>query len=91
MRGEQGLSGIWTDGVRSKKGFLADYANMCNALIALYTSTLELGCLREAETLAKEMVRLFWNGEDERFYMDPAGESELFMRPRDEYDGPGDW
>ncbi len=83
--GGRELVGIYKDGTRSQKGFLADYANMCNALIALYAATLETRYLKEAITLAKNMLRLFWDEGDERFYMTSGG--ELFMRPADEYDG----
>lgn len=86
MRSDGGeLIGIY--GTHSHKGFLADYANVCNALIALYSATLDIRYLNEAEKLAKEMVGMFWDEQDKRFYMAAKGEEELFMRPSDEYDG----
>lgn len=80
------LAGIYK-AAGSNKGFLADYANMCCALVSLYSATLELKYLSEAQTLAQDMLRLFWDDEDKRFYMTRSGDDELFMRPRDEYDG----
>ena len=67
-------------------GFLADYANLGNALIALYQATLEMKYLGEAKKLAGDMLRTFWDGGEKRFYMRPKGNEELFMRARDEYD-----
>ena len=81
------LSSVYKDGKRSAKGFLADYANMTNALIALYTATRDLHYLNRAKVLAEEIIRRFWDAREDRFYMAGEGGEELFMRPRDAYDG----
>ncbi|MDD5016969.1 MAG: thioredoxin domain-containing protein [Eubacteriales bacterium] len=87
MTGKDGtLYGTYKDGRRSK-AFLADYANAANALIALYTATLEMGYIDKAVSLVKDMIRLFWDEAEKRFYMTPKGDEALFMRPRDDYDG----
>ncbi len=65
--------------------FLADYANMINALIALYTATRKLEYIEKATAFASSMLRLFQD--DKGFSMSSAGSEGLFMRPLDEYDG----
>ncbi|NLX92844.1 MAG: thioredoxin domain-containing protein [Clostridiales bacterium] len=81
------LFGIHKDGAQPTKAFLADYANFANGLIALYLATTELAYLKEAKSLAVHMVSLFWEDEQNRFYMTRKGDKELFVRPKDEYDG----
>ncbi|MGE5496078.1 MAG: thioredoxin domain-containing protein [Burkholderiales bacterium] len=87
MKGEDGLNATYKDGVRSKQGFLADYANFGGALVSLYEAALDLRYIKEAVALAKDMLELFWDEEDGRFYMTKKGGEELFMRPREDYDG----
>ena len=88
MIGEKGgLSGSYKDGRRSEKGFLGDYANMINALTALYSVALDIRYLQEAARLAEDMIQIFWDEDEDRFYMCKKEEEELFFRPRDEYDG----
>lgn len=81
------IYGIYKDGKTSTKGFLADYANMINALLAIYEATLDIQYLQKAKAMAGEMILLFWDEEERRFFMTKSGEEELFMRPKDEYDG----
>lgn len=87
MKGEGGLSATYKDGVRSKQGFLADYANLGGALVSLHKATLDLRYIKEAVALAKDMLSLFWDEEEGRFFMTKKGGEELFMRPREDYDG----
>ena len=81
------LYGIYKDGAQPTKAFLSDYANFANGLIELYLATLELKYLKEAKALAKIMVSLFWDDEQSCFFMTRRGDEELFVRPKDEYDG----
>ena len=88
MVGDKGeLSGTYKDGARSPKGFLADYANIAGALIAVFEATRDLSYLNRAVSLTDRMIRLFWDDETRRFYMAKQGPDELFFRPRDDYDG----
>ncbi|MGI5850348.1 MAG: thioredoxin domain-containing protein [Christensenellales bacterium] len=82
-----GLSGVYKDGMRSSKSFLADYANMANGLISLYTATRDIKYLKNAVTMAQDMIKFFWDEQANRFFMVRKGKEELFVRPRDEYDG----
>lgn len=81
------LFGSYKEGAKPTKAFLSDYANFAIGLIELYSATLELGYLKQAQSLAKRMVSLFWDDEQNRFYMTRTGDDELFIRPTDEYDG----
>ena len=81
------LHGSYKEGTLSKKAFLADYANMAGALAELYSATLDTKYLEKAMGLVKEMIDSFWDKGEKRFFMCAKGEEELFMRPRDEYDG----
>ncbi len=65
--------------------FLADYANMANALIALYKATRKLCYLEKAKVLAFQMLALF--RDDSGFSMTSPNAEALFMNPRDDYDG----
>ncbi|MFA5676172.1 MAG: thioredoxin domain-containing protein [Christensenellales bacterium] len=74
--------GTYIDGAAGP-AFLADYANMINALAALFIARRDLRYLEQALLLAEKMLLLF---EDEHgFYM--SARDELFVRPRDEHDG----
>lgn len=76
------LCGAYLDGAAGP-AFLADYANMVNALISVYLAQMDTHYLEQALMLAKKMLVLF---EDENgFFM--SENQELFIRPRDEYDG----
>lgn len=65
--------------------FLADYAHMAGALIALYKAARRPGYLQSAIALAREMLVLFRDGSG--FSMTPPDSETLFMRPRDDDDG----
>lgn len=75
------------DGKHSGNAFLADYANMTNALIEMFFATRDALYLQKARSLAREMVQRFWDQDDVRFYMTDSEGEVLFMRPKDEYDG----
>ncbi|NLY81574.1 MAG: thioredoxin domain-containing protein [Clostridiales bacterium] len=81
------LFGIYKEGAKPTKAFLSDYANFANGLIELYLATLELKYLKEAKSQAELIVSFFWDDEQSRFYMTRKGGEELFIRPKDEYDG----
>lgn len=77
----------YRDGKRSKKGFLDDYAFYTAALIELYNSTLEKGYLDKAEQFCEEAVNRFYDNENVGFFLCEAHSSELFMNPKETYDG----
>ncbi len=71
----------------SEKGFLDDYACYVTALIELYNSTLDKSYLEKAEYFCSETVRRFYDKERGGFYLCEADSNELFMNPKETYDG----
>jgi len=50
---------------------LEDYANLCEALLALFDVTGESDYLQKASRLMQDMLDLFWNEESGGFYLGP--------------------
>lgn len=77
----------YRDGKRSERGFLDDYAFYIAALIELYNSTLEKGYLDKAEQFCEEAAKRFYDNENGGFFLCESHSSELFMNPKETYDG----
>lgn len=77
----------YRDGKRSHKAFLDDYAFYTAALIEMYNSTLDNMYLDKAQQLCDETVKQFSDGENKGYYLSKAENSELFMNPKETYDG----
>lgn len=77
----------WRDGKRSKKSFLDDYAFYISALVELYNSTLNKVYLEKAEQFCDEAVRRFADDIKGGFYLSELENTELFMNPKEVYDG----
>ncbi len=77
----------YRDGKRSEKGFLDDYVFYTAALIELYNSTLINKYLDKAEKFCEEAVKRFYDKESGGFYLCEALSSELFINPKETYDG----
>lgn len=77
----------YRDGKRSHKAFLDDYAFYTAALIEIYNSTLDNMYLDKAQQLCDETVKQFSDGENKGYYLSKAENSELFMNPKETYDG----
>ncbi len=75
------------DGKRSDKAFLDDYAYYVSALIELYNSTLNREYLEKAEQFCREAVERFADNENGGFFLCQSDNSELFMNPKETYDG----
>lgn len=75
------------DGRHSGHGFLDDYAFYTAALIELYNSTLDNRYLKMAEQFCHETVKRFADRENGGFYLCEADSTELFMNPKETYDG----
>jgi len=82
-----GLYTSWRDGKRSENGFLDDYAFYIAALTELYLATLDRGYLGRAQELCREAVKRFADEESGGFFLSDAGSTELFMNPKETYDG----
>ncbi len=81
------LSTSWRDGKASEKGFLDDYGFYVAALMELYHSTLDSAYLEKAERLCREAVRRFADEKNGGFYLVDLADTELFMNPKESYDG----
>lgn len=75
------------NGKRSDNAFLDDYAFYTAALIELYNSTLDKNYLEKAEQFCYEAVRRFSDSENGGFYLSKSDNTELFMNPKEIYDG----
>ncbi len=75
------------DGKRSSHVFLDDYAFYTSALIELYNSTLEKTYLEKAEKFCNEAVKQFADCENGGFYLSKSNSAELFVNPKETYDG----
>jgi len=76
----------WKDGRAKLNGYLEDYANLTEGLIALYEATFDPHWLREARGLADAMVDQFWSGALGGFYDTGRDHEALITRPRDVFD-----
>ena len=74
----------WKDGQAKLNGYLEDYANFIDGLLALYGATFEIEWLRFATELGRTMVGEFY--QDGRFYDTGVTHEALVTRPRDAYD-----
>lgn len=81
------LYASYRDGKRSDKAFLDDYAFYTAALIEMYNSTLDKSYLKKAERFCNEAVRHFSDKQNGGFYLCEADNDELFMNPKETYDG----
>lgn len=70
----------------SPPGVLADYAELCLALVALYEATGELRWLRGAESLAAQMDADFW--QEERGLWQDSADPDLLVAQSTLADGP---
>lgn len=77
----------WRDGKRSENSFLDDYAYYIVPLVELYNSTLDSSYLEKAEKFCEEVVRRFLDNENGGFYLLESENTELFLNPKEVYDG----
>ena len=76
----------WKVGRAKLNGYLEDYANLTEGLIALYEATFDPRWLREARGLAGAMVDQFWSNALGGFYDTGNDHEALITRPRDVFD-----
>ncbi len=77
----------WRDKTRSHNSFLDDYAFYVAALTELYHSTLDEAYLERAQQLCREGVKRFLDNKNGGYYLSPSDNTELFMNPKECYDG----
>lgn len=77
----------FTDDVRSRRGFLDDYAFYIFALLRLHQATLEEGYLTQAVFWMDKAVAEFYDREHGGFFFSGPGNEKLILRPKELYDG----
>jgi hypothetical protein len=77
----------WREGQRDSVQLLTGYANLCAGSTELYEATLDPRHLEFAIALAAAMLAKFYDGANGGFYDSAAGEGELILRFKDDYDG----
>lgn len=77
----------YRDGKWLNKAFLDDHVFYTAALIEMYNSTLDNMYLDKAQQLCDETIKQFADGENRGYYLNKAENSELFINPKETYDG----
>lgn len=77
----------WRGGIRSDGSVLDDYSFYIAALIELYNSTLDKIYLEKAENFCGETAKRFCDNKNGGFYLSSSDNTELFMNPKEIYDG----
>jgi uncharacterized protein len=87
---------LWRDGTLLRRfregesaveGFLDDYAMLALGSLDLYETTFEPRDLAWALELARRAIELFGDSEQGGFFSTAAGQSDLVLRLKDDYDG----
>src|SRR5215213_5399398 len=87
LRRDGRLLHTYKDGQAKLNGYLEDYANLIDGLIALYEATFERRWIEEAISLTNTMVAEFTDAEGIGFYDTGASHETLVSRPRELHDG----
>ena len=74
------------DGRARFNGYLDDYANLADGLLALYGLTFESRWLEHATALVDKMIEQFWDATNGGFYFTAANHEELISRTKDFFD-----
>ncbi len=76
------LSHTWKDGRRGQTGFLEDYANVADGMLALYRATFDERWFRVARRLADTILERFFDRKDGAFFDTPDDHEALIVRPK---------
>jgi hypothetical protein len=86
LRPDGRLMRTYKEGRAKIPAFLEDYALLADALVALYEADWDVRWVREARSLADEMLERFWDDDAGVFYDTANDAEELVVRPRDVFD-----
>ncbi|OEH55090.1 hypothetical protein AQ616_08585 [Oceanobacillus sp. E9] len=75
-------------GKTNTKGFLDDYAAILWGYIELYQATMEIDYLKKAETIANDMIELFWDSNQGGFFFVANDAEQLISREKEIFDSP---
>jgi uncharacterized protein YyaL (SSP411 family) len=88
MRREDGrLLARYRDGEAAFPGYVDDYAFLVWGLIELYEATFEIAYLQQAIELNLQMLDLFWDDDKGGLFFYGNDSEQLFIRPKEIYDG----
>jgi len=76
----------WRQGKKGGQGSLSDYAAIIWASLSLYQATFDFAYVKQAETLAHAMVKLFFDDKLGDFFLNDP-DAGLIFRPKEHYDG----
>jgi uncharacterized protein YyaL (SSP411 family) len=85
MRGGR-LLHTYREGQAKLSGYLDDYANFIEGLLALYEATFEIEYFKCARELADVMIEQFWDESESGFFFTPADQDQLITRVKDYFD-----
>ena len=83
MKRDGRLLRTYRDGQSRLNAYLEDYALLAGGLITLYEATFDRRWLDEASDLARQMLELFWDEREAKFYDTGTDHETLIVRPRD--------
>jgi len=81
------LHKLWRRGEAAGSAQLDDYAYYAWALIEVYETGGEVGYLERALACGAEMIALFWDKENDGFFLYAHDAEQLIIRPKEIYDG----
>ncbi|QGQ96749.1 thioredoxin domain-containing protein [Paenibacillus psychroresistens] len=88
MRNEDGrLLARYRDGEAAFPGYVDDYAFMVWGLIELYEATFDISYIKQAIELNQQMLDLFWDEQKGGLFFYGNDSEQLFIRPKEIYDG----
>lgn len=86
MQSDGRLLRTWKCGAAKLNGYLEDYANVADGLMALFQVCGEDIYLKESKRLADIMITEFWDDESGGFFFTSNDHEELIVRNKDFYD-----
>ncbi|MGH8022124.1 MAG: hypothetical protein ACRED1_00980, partial [Limisphaerales bacterium] len=86
-KGGPSLFHRWREGQSDRVELLEDYAFLLSGVVELYEMTLEPDCLDFAIALAGAMLEKFYDAANGGFWQSAAGDRNLILRLKDDYDG----
>ena len=87
LRPEGRLARYYRDGKTIDRGFLDDYAFMIMGLLDLYEATFDARWIKEAKSLAQQMIDLFGDEKSGSFFLTGKDAERLIVRNKPSYDG----
>ncbi|WP_369801959.1 thioredoxin domain-containing protein [Oceanobacillus sp. Castelsardo] len=81
------LMARYREGETKYNAYIDDYAFLLWAYIELYETTLSKRYLKQAHSLSKQMLELFWDEEHGGFYFSGKDSEQLIAKDKEIYDG----